>query len=155
MANSRQLWRCSFLGLITGALSLMLPALLCGTANAQNSPGQPVEIKVTAQQFEFSPHTITVQKGQPVRLIITAEDVEHGFAIKEFNVDVKIAAKQTKTVEFTPDRTGRFRFYCSVYCGDGHKDMIGELVVEEGQAAGTGIKVTFDDREAGIAIVES
>jgi cytochrome c oxidase subunit 2 len=129
--------------------------LLSGTANAQTSPTPPVEVKIRAQQFEFTPHTITVQKGQPVRLIITSEDVEHGFAIKELNVNVRIAAKQTKIVEFTPDRTGRFSFYCSVYCGDGHKEMVGDLVVEEAQAASTGVKVTFDDNESGVAIVEA
>ena len=140
---------------LPGGLFLILAALLCGTANAQNTPTQPVEIKVTARRFEFEPRTITVQKGRPVRLIITAEDVEHGFAIKEFNINVKIAAKQTKIVEFTADRTGRFTFSCSVYCGDGHEDMTGELVVEEAQTAGTGIRVTFDDKAAGVAIVES
>src|SRR2546426_3081360 len=150
-----QIWRGGPLRPITRALPLILLALLCGPANAQNSPAQPVEIKVTARRFEFDPPKITVQKGQPVRLVITAEDVEHGFAIKEFNVDVKIKAKQTRIVEFTPDRSGRFRFYCSVYSGDGHEEMLGELVVEEAQSAGTGISVTFDDREAGVAIVES
>ena len=150
-----QIWRAGPLRPISRALPLILLALLCGPANAQNSPAQPVEIKVTARRFEFDPPKITVQKGQPVRLVITAEDVEHGFAIKEFNVDVKIKAKQTRIVEFTPDRSGRFRFYCSVYCGDGHEEMLGELVVEEAQTAGTGISVTFDDREAGVAIVES
>jgi len=155
MAYCSQLCRGRFLRLITAALSLFLLVLLGGIANGQNSPTQPLEIKVTARRFEFDPHSITVQKGRPVRLIITSEDVEHGLAIKEFNVNVKIPAKQTKIVEFTADRTGRFSFSCSVYCGNGHEEMIGELVVEESQTADTGIRVTFDEHEPGVAIVES
>lgn len=155
MVRASQTWHSSLRLLIAEALSLILLALLYGPASAQNNPAQPVEIKVTARRSEFDPPTITVRKGQPVRLVITSVDVDHGFAIKEFNVGVKIEAKQTRIVEFTPDRAGRFRFYCTVYCGADHEDMFGELVVEETQTAGTGIKVTFDDRAPGVAIVES
>src|SRR5258708_13348895 len=155
MAHAGQTWHRWLRLLVTGVLSLILLALLYGPASGQNNPRQPVEIKVTARRFEFDPRTITVQKDQPVKLVITSADVDHGFEIKEFNLSVKIAAKKTKIVEFTPDRAGRFRFYCTVYCGDGHEDMLGELVVEEAQTAGTGIKVTFDDHVPGVAIIES
>jgi len=141
--------------LVAGAPSLIMLALLCGPARAQNNPPQPIEIKVTARRFDFAPATITVQKGQPVRLVITSADVDHGFAIKEFKISEKIGAKETRIIEFTPDRAGRFRFYCTVYCGDGHEEMVGELVVEEAQTAGGGVKVTFDDSAPGVAIVES
>src|SRR5712692_10440272 len=103
MVRASQIWHRSLRLLIAGALSLILLALLYGPASAQNNPRQPVEIKVTARRFEFDPRTITVQKGQPVRLVITSADVDHGFAIKEFNVSVKIEAKRTRIVEFTPD----------------------------------------------------
>ena len=119
---------------------------------AQNGSDDATEIKINAHRFQFTPSTIHVPKGKLVRLIITADDVEHGLAIKEFNVNIRIAPKETKIVEFTPDRAGRFRFFCTVFCGEGHEDMTGELVVEEPQEA---IKVTFDDHEAGVAIVES
>jgi cytochrome c oxidase subunit 2 len=155
MAFSGGICRGCFTWLVIIAPLLILQALFCGKVSAQNSPTQPVEIKITARRFEFDPHTITVQKGRPLRLIITSADVEHGFTIKEFNVNVKIEANQTRVIEFTPDHTGHFRFNCSVYCGDGHQDMNGELVVEDTQAASTGISVSFDDLPPGVAIVES
>ena len=155
MALSARICRGSFVRHVIKASLLTVLALLCGIVEAQSSPAPPTEIKITARRFEFSPHTITVQKGRPVKLVITAEDVEHGFTIREFNVNVKIEAKQTRVVEFTPDRTGRFQFNCNVYCGDGHQDMIGELVVEEIPTADAGISVSFDDQAPGVAIVES
>ena len=116
----------------------------------------PVEIKVIARSFEFEPKTITVRKGQPVRLVITSVDVEHGFKIKEFNINEKIKAHKTKVIEFTPDRAGRFRFSCSVYCGDGHEDMEGVLIVTEEQSAdASNIQVTFDKDAPGVVTVES
>jgi hypothetical protein len=40
---------------------------------------------------------------------------------------VKISAKR---FSFTPDKEGTFPFHCDVFCGDGHEDMTGMLVVE-------------------------
>ena len=102
-------------------ISLLAPALLLmllGPATSARAQTSPVEIKVEARRFEFTPKTITVRRGEPVRLLVTSADTDHGFAIKEFNINEEIAAGTTRTVEFTPDRAGRFRFYCSVYCGD-------------------------------------
>lgn len=89
------------------------------------------EIKVEASQWSFNPSTIKVKKGEKVKLIVTSRDVNHGFSIQEFNVDLKLKKGETSAVEFTADKTGTFRFYCSVFCGSGHKDMEGTLIVEE------------------------
>ncbi|MDP2717674.1 MAG: cupredoxin domain-containing protein [Candidatus Micrarchaeota archaeon] len=89
------------------------------------------EFTVTAKQFEFSPATLTVKKGVPVKLAITSQDVEHSFSLPEFNVNQKLPPGETKTVEFTPDKTGEFTFFCSVFCGAGHGSMRGKLVVTE------------------------
>jgi len=127
---------------------------LCAASPAQSQTDtqSPVEIKITAKQFEFDPHTITVQKDKPVRLIITSADVDHGIKLEAFGINKKIPAKQTINVEFTPDQVGRFEFKCSVVCGTGHDDMLGELVVVEGSQQK--VEVTFDDQTPGVAIVE-
>lgn len=59
-------------------VSLILLPVVAQRVNAQ---AKPVEIHMTARRFEFDPRTITVQKGQPAKLVITSEDVDHGFAI--------------------------------------------------------------------------
>jgi cytochrome c oxidase subunit 2 len=141
--------------LFGGTASLILVALLNSPVSAQSNPQQPLQINIKARRFEFDPHTITLQKGQPAKLIITSEDVGHGFAIDEFNINVKIEAKQTKVVDFTPDRAGRFRIYCTVYCGEDHENMSGELIVQEPPTTETTIKVSFDDHAPGVVVVES
>jgi plastocyanin len=140
------------------AIAAFLPVLFFADsayANPTDPPPQ-AEIRVTARQFEFSPKMITVSKGERVKLLVTSEDVDHGIAIDAFNIDVKLPAKQTKTIEFTADREGRFRYYCSVFCGDGHPHMAGELVVTSAQTeAAPEMQVTFVDNEPGVVIVES
>ncbi len=85
---------------------------------------------MTAKQFEFSPKQIKVSAGDTVRLTIKNLDVAHGFAINEFNVNQSLPAGKTTTLEFTADKKGVYRFYCSVVCGSGHLSMVGQLIVE-------------------------
>ena len=139
---------------ITASVCILFCAALCA-AGPLSDPPQTREIKMTARRYEFSPKTITVSKGERVKLVVTSEDVDHGLAIKEFNVDQEIKAKQTKVIEFAPDKEGRFEFTCSVFCGDGHPEMVGELIVtgSPAQPDSTKMKVTFDT--PGVVIVES
>ncbi|GAC1446436.1 MAG: cytochrome c oxidase subunit II [Pyrinomonadaceae bacterium] len=99
--------------------------------NSQNADSSLVEIKMTSKQFAFEPDSATVRKGQRVKLILNTADVEHSFTIKEFKVNVSVKPHQIKTVYFTPNQTGTFRYVCDVYCGSGHKKMHGEFIVTE------------------------
>jgi cytochrome c oxidase subunit II len=146
--------RITFVGVITPIL-VALSSAHGAAAPFADPPGQR-EINVTARRFEFTPKTITVSKGERVRLAVTSEDVDHGFAIKEFGIDMEIKAKQTRIIELTPDKEGRFRFTCSVFCGEGHGDMVGELIVTRPPIeSDSRMKVTFDPATPGVVIVES
>lgn len=88
------------------------------------------EFKITAKKWSFTPSTITVNKGDKVRIILTSEDVAHGISIKEFDFDLTVDAKETKTGEFLATKSGTFKFFCNTYCGDGHSSMEGLLIVK-------------------------
>jgi cytochrome c oxidase subunit 2 len=133
-------------------------AIVCAgvAVNAQTEADiTPVEIKITASKFEFEPSVITVQKGKPVRLLITATDVQHGFAIEELGINKKLKPHEVTVVEFTPTRAGRFPFSCSVMCGSGHDEMTGELVVTDEQKSAGNVQVKFDDNTEGVVFVEA
>jgi cytochrome c oxidase subunit II len=143
---------------LDGAAIAALMAIFVCAGVCEAAPAEPPqrEIKVIARRFEFVPKIITVRKGERVRLAVTSEDVDHGIAIKEFGVDQIVRAKETKVIELSADKIGRFDVTCSVFCGDGHPEMVGELIVtaaETGQASN--LKVTFDDTVPGVVIVES
>ncbi len=119
------------------AIVLVMGCIASGNNNDQNNAadnqntgtGNTVEINMRAFQWGFDPSTIEVNKGDRVKLHITSEDVEHGFAISEFGVNANIPAGQSTDVEFVADKAGTFRFFCSVFCGAGHSDMTGQLIV--------------------------
>ena len=96
-----------------------------------NSPivGDVKEFTMTAKKFDFSPASITVKVGDKVKLTINNLDVPHGFAIDELGLKQDLPVG-TSTVEFTASKKGTFRFYCSLFCGTGHREMEGQLIVE-------------------------
>ena len=89
------------------------------------------EIKVTAFKYGYNPGLITVKKGETVKIIATSKDVEHGFAIKEYGIDVVLKKGENKEIKFVADKAGEFEIVCSVYCGPGHEEMKAKLIVRE------------------------
>lgn len=89
------------------------------------------EFDVVASQFEFTPSTITVKKGDTVKLNLLSEDVPHGFSLAAFDINETLTPGKTITVEFVADQAGTFNFICNVVCGSGHSGMTGQLIVGE------------------------
>ncbi len=85
---------------------------------------------LTAKQFAFEPSTITVNRGDVVKLLITSADTVHGFSLPEFNLSLNIESGKTVVAEFVADKSGTFTFSCSVFCGAGHGAMRGTLIVK-------------------------
>jgi cytochrome c oxidase subunit 2 len=93
----------------------------------------PVErvIHITAKKFDFSPDSITLKKGVPVVFEISSADREHGFNLRAFGIRTNVSPGKVSRIRFTPDKTGKFTFSCDVFCGDGHEEMTGTVVVTE------------------------
>jgi cytochrome c oxidase subunit 2 len=94
------------------------------------SPAEVV-IHVTARRFEYRPAEIVVRRNGPVVLELASEDRSHGFNVPELGLRADIEPGAPVRLRFTPDRVGRFPFHCDVYCGSGHEDMTGEIVVTD------------------------
>jgi cytochrome c oxidase subunit 2 len=109
--------------------------LLGGTrvSYAQQDPATasaPIVIEITAKQFEFEPSEINVTEGDHVRLVVKSADGVHGIGIKKFKIDKKIPRGSAPvTIDFVASAAGKFPILCSEYCGDGHDDMKGTLMV--------------------------
>lgn len=102
------------------------------TESTETDEAEPVTktFNISAKKWEFSPSTITVNKGDTVVINITSTDVSHGFFIPDFNVNTSISAGKTSSVSFVASKTGTFSFSCSVFCGSGHGSMTGVLIVK-------------------------
>ncbi|HII14878.1 MAG TPA: hypothetical protein HA362_01040 [Nanoarchaeota archaeon] len=81
------------------------------------------EFEVKAFRFGYSPDTITVNKGDKVRIIIENTDTLHGIRIPSLGLAGNDA------VELSADKEGEFEWFCNNMCGQGHREMKGRLVV--------------------------
>ena len=101
---------------------------------AASAPGSTQDtarvIEVVVKRFAFEPARIDVTEGERVKLLVTSGDGVHGIEIKKFKVDKKVPrGGDPITIEFVASAAGDFPILCSEYCGDGHEDMKGMLVV--------------------------
>jgi cytochrome c oxidase subunit 2 len=88
------------------------------------------EVSVAASKFEFTPDKVTAKVGVPLTFVLTSFDRIHGFKMPEFGIRADILPDTETRVTITPTRAGTFTFFCDVFCGDGHEEMAGTLVVE-------------------------
>jgi cytochrome c oxidase subunit 2 len=109
-----------------GAGALLLLAPLARRAAGQD---QARTIRIVAHKFEYEPKEITLKKGEPVILEFTSKDVTMGFNSADFKVRTDIVPGQVTRLALTPDRSGEFVFFCDVFCGNGHEEMEGRLLV--------------------------
>jgi cytochrome c oxidase subunit 2 len=91
--------------------------------------GEPRVINVVAKRFTFEPARIEVAEGDRVKLIVKSADGVHGLEVKKFKFHKKVPRGGEITIEFVASAAGEFPILCSEYCGEGHDDMKGMLVV--------------------------
>ncbi len=108
--------------LLIGAASLVL-------AKSKDQGERVVPIKV--KRFEYMPKEVTLKKGVPVVLELKSLDVPHGFNLPDLGVRADVLPGLTARVRIVPKQTGRFVFHCDIFCGTGHEDLEGAIVVKE------------------------
>lgn len=104
-------------------LIVALFVTLLGARLMSHAEGTPRRVEVAAKRFDFSPSEITLKKGEPVILVLTSKDVQHGLKLDAFNQVVIAKKGQSNQVEFTPEEAGTFIAQCASFCGPGHGSM--------------------------------
>ena len=104
-------------------------------------PGDALRVDVVARQWMWKFQHATGQReidelhlprGEPVRLVMTSQDVIHSFFVPAFRVKQDVLPGRYTDVWFTPTQAGRFHLFCAEYCGTDHARMGGgEVVVLE------------------------
>ncbi len=100
------------------------------TPNQKPKSTDAREIVIEGSNYKFSPNSITVKKGEKIRIVFKNTDGMHDFKVDELNIaTAMVESGQEDFVEFTPDKTGSFEFYCSI---GNHRamGMKGTLIVQ-------------------------
>jgi cytochrome c oxidase subunit II len=105
------------------------------TTNVANGKTQPPNeervIKIVAQRSFYTPNVIVLKTGHPVRLEFTSLDFVHGFKIPDLNIRADLPPGRVTSIRLTPQKAGVYDFLCDNFCGSGHEEMIGKIVVKD------------------------
>jgi cytochrome c oxidase subunit 2 len=67
--------------------------------------------------------------NQPVRLLLSAEDVIHSFFVPAFRLKQDLVPGKVVSAWFEPTLPGTYPLFCAQYCGTAHSAMLGKIIV--------------------------
>jgi cytochrome c oxidase subunit II len=116
---------------LNAAAGIICAALISGqAARPASAEDSPRVVTITARRFEFVPDSISLKRGETVRLLVTSEDVTHGFFQRALKIDSDLVPGKTAEFTVTPETAGTFRIICHHFCGARHAGMKMTVVVE-------------------------
>lgn len=117
------------LGALAGVGTLLCGGAIHAKEGAKlNSKGRV--IKMEAKKFVYTPNEIILKKGQPVTLEFTSVDFVHGFKIPDLKIRADLVPGKVTKVQLKVDKPGTYEFICDNFCGSGHEDMHGAIIVK-------------------------
>lgn len=108
--------------------------------NQRVVPDDAYEVNVTAQkwawQFTYengarSNGKLHVPADRPVKLVMSSKDVIHSFYVPDYRLKQDVVPGRYTEMWFNAPDTSRSLIFCTEYCGTGHSDMLGEVIVHE------------------------
>ena len=69
--------------------------------------------------------------GKPIQFLLRSIDVVHDFWVPEFRAKMDLMPGLVTRFWLTPTRTGTFEILCAGFCGIGHPQMRGNVVVDD------------------------
>jgi len=91
------------------------PAEVSSGSSSATTEEEVKEFDIVGSNFKFDPQTITVKKGDRVKIIFKSVGGMHDFVLDDFDVSTEtLSDGEEETVEFTADTAGAFEYYCSI-----------------------------------------
>ena len=106
--------------------------------NYSRPPADAMDIHVVGKQWMWKIqhpggkreiNELHVPVNQPVRLIMTSEDVLHSFYIPAFRIKRDTVPGRYQKLWFEATKTGEYHLFCAEYCGNEHSYMVGTVHV--------------------------
>ncbi|MCU1750582.1 c-type cytochrome [Pseudomonas sp. 6D_7.1_Bac1] len=72
--------------------------------------------------------------NKPVKVLLRSKDVLHNFYVPQMRGKMDMVPGMVSYFWFTPTKTGKYEILCAEYCGVGHYNMRGHMIVEEQDA---------------------
>jgi cytochrome c oxidase subunit II len=131
-----------FAALLYSAIGLHISVPTCVTDVAPFTHGTVIdkgnnhyEVHMVAKMWAFDPAEVRLPPGADVDLYLSALDVTHGLYIEHTNVNLMAVPGSVNAARVRFEQEGEYDVICHEYCGVGHQNMMGKIVIAEGAAA--------------------
>ncbi|MBI4614284.1 MAG: cytochrome C oxidase subunit II [Planctomycetes bacterium] len=74
---------------------------------------------------------LVLKKDRTYRVRLSSVDLQHGFSLQPVNINLQVLPGYEYVARLTPSSAGEFLIVCNEYCGVGHHQMVGKILVEE------------------------
>jgi cytochrome c oxidase subunit 2 len=131
-----------FVALLYSAVGLHLSVPTCVTDVAPFTQGRVIdkgnnhyEVHMVAKMWAFDPPEVRLPPGADVDLYLSALDVIHGMYIEHTNVNLMAVPGSVNAARVRFEKEGEYDVICHEYCGIGHQNMMGKIVIAKGAVA--------------------
>ena len=73
---------------------------------------------------------VKLKKGETYRLHLSSLDLVHGFSLFPLNLNFMVLPGYEYVLTVTPTEKGEVYAVCNEFCGIGHHQMVGKIIVE-------------------------
>jgi cytochrome c oxidase subunit 2 len=87
------------------------------------------DIYMLGRMWQWSP-VLKLKKGQTYRLHLSSMDLVHGFSLFPLNLNFMVLPGYEYVLTVTPTESGEVYVVCNEFCGIGHHQMVGKIIVE-------------------------
>lgn len=88
-----------------------------------------------AEDGGWNPETLRAEVGKPLELHLTSDDVVHGFAVGQMDMEsLDVMPGKVTDITLTFDKPGTYTFFCTRWCGLNHWRMRGTIEVSGSSA---------------------
>jgi cytochrome c oxidase subunit II len=89
----------------------------------------PGDVYLIAHQFAWFP-TLKLRAGETYRLHMSSVDYQHGFSLQPMNMNFQVVPGYDHVLTIKPQAPGEYPIVCNEFCGIGHQNMVGKIIVE-------------------------
>ena len=73
---------------------------------------------------------LRLRQGETYRIHLSSLDLQHGFSLQPLNMNFQALPGYDHVLTLTPTSRGEFTVVCNEFCGIGHHNMSGKIIVE-------------------------
>jgi plastocyanin domain-containing protein len=84
-------------------------------AGAEEAQPRVIRLSVTKKGFE--PNSVTVKKGEPLKLVVTRKTDQTcatSIIVKDYNIERELPLNTPVEVDFTPTKEGKLKYGCAM-----------------------------------------